>query len=397
MPKFDFTQSLQLPELKIINYQRTSKQNSEFSLVKTSKFEVCPKCANKAFAVYDHVWVTIKDSPIRDRWVILKIKKRRFFCKQCKKPFTEPVSGIKKGFRTTDRFRRHIMWCCDNFSNLTDVERQLNVSSSLIYKAYYEQLELKTRTIQNPWATTIGIDEHSFRKNKTRGYREFATIFVEYSHKRVREIVIGRSPTELLSDERLKNIPERENVRNVIIDLSKNYHKFVREFFPRARIVADRFHVVRLFNQIVNQYRKESTGDKRKNPIRKLLLKKGQRLDWFTRNAIDRWLDENPKVKEVYYYKEWIHRFYNIKGMNFASKVLTKMTDQMAYSKIPEIQTLRRTLLKWRKEILQFFESGLNNGRTEGFNRVGKLIQRNAYGFKNFENYRLRLIYKTMK
>jgi hypothetical protein len=41
-------------------------------------------------------------------------------------------------------------------------------------------------------------------------------------------------------------------------------------------------------------------------------------------------------------------------------------------------------------------ENGLTNGRTEGFNRVAKLIQRNAYGFRNFENYRRRLIYRTM-
>lgn len=92
-----------------------------------------------------------------------------------------------------------------------------------------------------------------------------------------------------------------------------------------------------------------------------------------------------------------MNRFYNIKGMKFARKVLIKMTDQMALSSIPEIRSLRNTIHKWRNEILQYFEAKLTNGRTEGFNRVAKLIQRNAYGFRNFENYRLRLIYKTMK
>ena len=67
----------------------------------------------------------------------------------------------------------------------------------------------------------------------------------------------------------------------------------------------------------------------------------------------------------------------------------------MATSSIPEIKSLRQTIHKWREEILMFFENGLTNGRTEGFNRVAKLIQRNAYGFRNFENYRKRLIYKT--
>jgi transposase len=67
----------------------------------------------------------------------------------------------------------------------------------------------------------------------------------------------------------------------------------------------------------------------------------------------------------------------------------------MTLSKIPEIRYLRQTIHNWRDEILQFFENGLTNGRTEGFNRIAKHIQRNAYGVRNFENYRKRLIYKT--
>ncbi len=57
--------------------------------------------------------------------------------------------------------------------------------------------------------------------------------------------------------------------------------------------------------------------------------------------------------------------------------ILIKITDQMALSTIPEIQTLRRTINKWHHEILNYFENKLTNGRTEGFKRVGKLIQRN--------------------
>jgi transposase len=237
MPKRDFTHSLQLPELKITNDYRANKNTLIFEATKLSDFEVCPKFATPSKTVYDHAFVKIKDTPIGDKRIFLKIKKRRFFCKSCKKPFTEPVAGIKKGFRTTDPFRRHIRWCADNFANLHDVEKQLEMSSRLVHTAYYEQLALQVKKLQNPWGTTIGIDEHAFRRNKQRGHRDFATIFVEYSHKRVREIVLGRSPAELLAEERLTNIPGRENVKNVIIDLSKNYRKLARELFPNARII----------------------------------------------------------------------------------------------------------------------------------------------------------------
>lgn len=57
------------------------------------------------------------------------------------------------------------------------------------------------------------------------------------------------------------------------------------------------------------------------------------------------------------------------------------------------LRSLRRTLMDWREEILNYFERRVTNGKTEGFNRKAKLVQRNAYGFKKFENYRLKLIY----
>ena len=96
---------------------------------------------------------------------------------------------------------------------------------------------------------------------------------------------------------------------------------------------------------------------------------------------------------EVYRFKERITNFYNIKGFNQASRVLTKITDDMARSKIKEIRTLRKTLMKWRAEILRYFKTGLTNARVEGFNRKCKLIQATSYGLKSFENYRLRALY----
>lgn len=68
------------------------------------------------------------------------------------------------------------------------------------------------------------------------------------------------------------------------------------------------------------------------------------------------------------------------------------MTDQMAGSKIKEIKTLRKTLIKWREEVLNYFENRITNARTEGFNNVAKLIQKRAYGVKSFELYRLRYL-----
>ncbi|MES1176940.1 MAG: transposase family protein [Myxococcales bacterium] len=63
--------------------------------------EVCPRCATPSTSVYDRRWVHLKDEPLRLRQTILSVHKRRFWCAGCRKPFTEPLPGVRKGYRTS--------------------------------------------------------------------------------------------------------------------------------------------------------------------------------------------------------------------------------------------------------------------------------------------------------
>lgn len=379
---------LLLPELNLIEHQNPSKFRNIYRVRKESAFEVCPKCATQSRSVYDRRWVKVADQPIRGSGVSLRIFKRRFRCPNCKCVFTEPVQGVRKGFRTTERYRRGIEWACENFADLKRVARAYNCSQWLVYKALYEQLELNTRKRRYPWPQTLGIDEHSFKRGKYGP--EYATMIVDYTNKRIFELAEGKTAVGL--SEQLKWIEGRERVRNVVLDMCDAFKKFSREHFPNAEIVADKFHVLRLLTPALNSRRKEITGDHRSNPVRKLLLRNGHALKYFERDALKMWLDQNPVIREVYFYKEALHRFYRTRGYNKAAKALIRLTDQMACSELKEIKTLRKTLMKWRKEILAYFKTGLTNGRTEGYNRLAKLYQYRAFGYRSFKNYRLRLL-----
>ena len=84
----EFIKDLFLPELKFVKLISSPQKRQRIYLMeKVSEFEVCPKCATKAHTIYDHVVVTIRDTPLRSKNIILKIRKRRFLCKSCKKKF----------------------------------------------------------------------------------------------------------------------------------------------------------------------------------------------------------------------------------------------------------------------------------------------------------------------
>lgn len=378
-----------LPELKLTAWKKDQIASSVVQAKKTSEFEVCPKCATKSAVVYDHRVVRLKDAPVRGNSIRLSIKKRRFYCKPCRKPFTEPVQGVGKGHRTTQRYRRAVLWACENFSDLKRVRKAYRCSSGFIYKTLYEQVELSLRAKLNyEWPSTIGIDEHFFTRR--RGRSEFATVFTDFKNKRLREVAFGKVKAELVVQ--IQNIKGRENVKNAIIDMSDSYRSLIRDHFPNARIIADKFHVLRLITPALNKHRVAVMGDARKNPVRRLLLRNRPKLQYYERDALDRWLIDQPTLREIYYAKEALHSFYRTKGVSRASRTLTRLTDALAHSQIPELKKLRRTLKSWRQEILAYFENRLTNARTEGFNNVAKLVQKRAYGYRSFENYRLRLL-----
>lgn len=328
--------------------------------------------------------------PVRDQIVLLKIEKRRFWCASCRRPFTEYIPGIKKGSRTTERFKRSVVWACENFVDLEKVQKAYRVSAGYVFKTLYTRLEEKLKMRQYPWPSTIGVDEHSFRKNRRLRKTEFASVFIDYPNKRMFEVVEGKTQDELYSG--LHHIPGRENVKNAVIDMCDPFKNFIRSHFPNAKIIADKFHVLRLITPALMKKRFEITGTRADAKARRLLLCSSHKLEHWERKTIWNYLDQYPDMQELYRWKERLHKFYRMRGYNRAQLALKFMCDEMASSLIPEIKTLRRTLLKWREEILNYFRTGLTNGRTEGYNGLAKLVQKRAFGYKSFRNYRLRLL-----
>lgn len=378
-----------LPELKLTAWKKDKIASNIVQARKTSKFEVCPRCATPSSSIYDHRIVSLRDAPVRGNGVKLRIKKRRFYCRTCRKPFTEPINGVSKGHRTTQRYRRDVLWACENFSDLKRVRKAYRCSSGFIYQTLYEQIQLRLKSkLSYEWPTTIGIDEHFFTRR--RGRSEFVTVFTDYNNNRLREVAFGKVKGELIAQ--IAEIKGRERVKNVIIDMSDGYRSFIKDHFPNATIIADKFHVLRLLTPALNKYRVAATGDKRKLPLRRLLLSNRNKLVYYERDALDRWLKDQPELREIYAAKEALHAFYRTKGTQRAARALTRLTDLLAHSKLKELKRFRRTLKSWRSEILAYFENRLTNARTEGYNSVAKLVQKRACGYKSFENYRLRLL-----
>jgi transposase len=163
--------------------------------------------------------------------------------------------------------------------------------------------------------------------------------------------------------------------------------------FPRAKMIADKFHVLRLLSPALLRKRKEITGTRADLRAKRLLLVSSRELRYPERVALEQFLRRYPTMHELWVWKERLHAFYRIKGYGRAYERYKKLLDDMSVSFLPEIQTLRKTLLKWKEEILNYFQTGLTNARLEGFNNKASLLKRRAYGYRNPENYRIQLLH----
>lgn len=389
MPEFNLADEMLSKELKFLSSK--SFRNGFLWEVKKirNEFEICPKCANKSSVRCGKVYVTVREAPVRERPLWLRIQKHRYYCKHCKKPFTESVEGIWPRRRSTGYYRKVIAQDCENFTNLSLVKKRHGCSNGFIYQVHYDVLKTKLRErLQTPWPKILGIDEHFFTRRN--GFTEFATVFCDLKKHRLFEMCKGKDTKSLM--EQMDQYPGRENVQIVVIDLSNGYRSIVQKMFPNAKIVADKFHALRLLTPALLKLRKQINGNKMDLKQRRLLLRNREDLKYFDKREMDKFLEKHPALEELYFFKERLRAFYKSRNHRQARRSLELFIQDLESSTQEAANTLGRTLKRWKEELIAYFGNRWTNGFTEATNGNAKALQKRARGFKNFVNYRLKVL-----
>ena len=196
----------------------------------------------------------------------------------------------------------------------------------------------------------------------------------------------------------LQTLQGRERVRVVCIDLSSPYRALIRKWFPNARILADRFHVIRVVIQhFMTLCRQIAPEIKNSSGSLAALRMNPSNLTQRRKHLLARLFAAHPALEPLYTEMQRLRALLNLKHQSRRScKPLTRellaFIQRLASSCFEPLVTLANTLRACAEPIACMWRFSKNNGITEGFHRKMKLIQRRAYGFRNFENYRLRVI-----
>lgn len=352
---------------------------------------MCPGCGSEKLRIKDRFERELRHASFGTRPCRLLLEARKYRCLECGRYFNQRFPGVRPYRRSTEPYRRQIVReHREGISQRTLAKRE-GLGSATVERWYQESLNRRMRERQDAdCPRALGIDEHFFTRRK--GY---VTTLCDLTRHRVFDVALGRSANAL--EGYFDGLGGKSNVRVVCMDLASNYRALVRKHFPKAVIVADRFHVIRLVNQhFLATWNLLDPKGRANRGLLSLVRRHGHNLDPDQRHRLAEYLGRNPAFDAVYRFKQRLCRLLGIKHRTKRMcrrlvPLLLGAIRQLRASKFPPLVTLGETLHAWREEIARMWRFTKSNGITEGFHNKMEMISRRAYGFRNFENYRLRV------
>lgn len=382
----------------------------------------CPACGVVSTSPRGRVRTHPRDVPYGDAPLRLVWHKSRWRCRESACPrasFTESLPAIPPRARLTARLRREVgTAAAERFSCVTAAAGHYRVSWPIANTALLAHI---TAPLAGPLplVAVLGIDET--RRGKPVWEQDPATRKWRIAHDRWHTGIVdavgscgllahveGRTSATVVEWLEAQPEPWRAGVTHVCMDLSASYAKAVRTALPDAVIVADRFHLVRLANDMLTEVRQRVTREhygrrgRATDPAwasRRRLLTGYPRLSEYAFQRMWNGLidtgDPGIEILHAYTVKEDLRALLALAGTHPTKREIAHRLDRFyqraASCPAPEAHRLAETVEAWWPAIEAGIVTGYSNARSEGYNRLAKHVGRDAFGFRNVTNQRQRI------
>lgn len=351
----------------------------------------CPRCQGVQLRMKDSFVRVLRHASFGTRPSYLHLESHKYHCLSCGRYFNQRFPGIGRGRRSTEPFRRQIFQAHHGGISQRTLSEREHLGSATVERWYQELLDRKARErVNDPCPKVLGIDEHFFSRKDG-----FATTLCDLGKQRVFDVSLGRSEKAL--EGYLDGLLGKDGVRVVCMDLSESYRGIARKHFPKALIVADRFHVIRLVNHhFLATWAQLDPKGRANRGLLSLVRRHAKNLTSEQWVRLLSYLKSNPPFHAVYVFKQRLCRLLGVKHRTRRQCArlvphLLRAIEDLKASPFESLKQLGKTLDSWKDEVARMWRFTKNNGITEGFHTKMEMISRRAFGFRNFENYRLRV------
>jgi transposase len=369
----------------------------------------CPSCGVRAVG-NGRRRVTVRDLPIAGVATVIVWAKRTWRCREERcvcGSWSETSTEIGVRASLTERARREICRRVgQDLDTVAEVAREFGVGWACAHQAVVDYGDAMIDADDRLERTTaLGVDEHTFQHANARRRTRMATTFVDLDRARLLDVVPGRSGQVVRQWIDGQPMGWAAGIDIAAIDAFRGYATAIGDVLPTATLVIDHFHAIRLASEAVNDVRRRVQQDqlghrgRKHDPlygIRRLLLRTWANLNERGWQRLREGLaagDPDGEVAAVWLARELLAEVYTASGLAHAKRRLIVFFHHAADAEVPELTRLATTIDRWRDEVLAFHTTGgASNGPTEAVNLLVEKIRRLGHGYRNFTNYRRRLL-----
>lgn len=377
-------------------YTRTDYQVGQtiFTLHQEPESCRCSACGSPQVQPRGRVERRFRTVPIGRRVTFVVLPIPRVECQVCgvvrqvKIPFADPRRSY------TCSFERYALELGRRMT-IRDVAVHLGVSWDVIKDIQKRDLSCRFAKPKLKHLRHLAIDEIAIAK----GHR-YLTVVLDLDSGAVVFVGDGKGAKALKPFwKRLRG--SKAKIEAVAMDMAPAYREAVATHLPKATIVFDRFHVMKLFNEKLSDLRRalhrEATDVMQKKVLkgtRWLLLKASENLDQEKdeKSRLEEALVLNQSLAVAYYLKEDLRQFWEQPGQKFATLFLDGWLKRAEASGIKMLQQMAKTLAAHRSGLLAYYDVMITSGPLEGTNNKIKTMKRQAYGFRDREFFKLKIL-----
>lgn len=330
---------------------------------------------------------------------LIRLKKRRFKCKKCGKVTVSETSLVKKNHQIATVVHQKIAQLLIEKQSMTDIAKRLAVSTSTVIRKLNE---FQLKTDWNWLPKNMSWDEYHFKKGK------MSFIAQDFDSLKVITILDGRTQATIRNHFQRYSRQVRNRVKVITMDMFSPYYQLAKQLFPHAKIVLDRFHIVqhmsramnRVRIQIMNQFDRKAHEYRALKRYWKLVQQDSRKLNdkRFYRPTFRAHLTNKEILEKLLSYSQELREHYELYQLllfHFQeknSKHFFDLIEETISEVNPIFQTVFKTFLKDKEKIINALELPYSNAKLEATNNLIKVIKRNAFGFRNFENFKKRIL-----
>jgi transposase len=390
-------QLLNIPGISVLSV-RVEAHSIKCEIESTRGYSMCHRCGQKAteFHGYDQA-LELRHLPLCGRPVILRLRPKRYRCRYCEGVVTttERAEWYDAKAGCTRAYADFLLLELVN-GTLQDVATKHGVSYDVVRGVLKRYVKGEVDWCQLKVLRLLGLDEISLLK----GHSDFVTLVSaqdENGKLIVLAVLKGREKKPLVDF--LKTIPKRlqETIKEVCTDLYDGFIHAVEEVLPQATIVADRFHVAKLYRAAVDALRKSELkalkGVLTKEEYAPLkgvlwaLRKRREHLELEEQALLDRLFDVCPLLRKAYTLREKLTRIFDKdQSKKSGRRAIRRWMAAVRESGLDCFDTFLTTLENRMDIIINYFISRSSSGWVEGLNNKIKVLKRRAYGVKNLGN-----------